>query len=279
MERVQTLVDKLQQQLQKHAPAYDLLVTADMLRGELNLLLKNAGQPELCSPVFFHPPILPATQKSLPGTTVHQTPELNSFETASGIPPLQAEPISSPLEEAEPEADQEGKIIQVLQVDEAEIEAELEEIKRNAATIQHFSGKGKPQLLFDLGEDEIPTLAQQPRADEAPKEINETIHPELPSLNDILKAPATELSEKLHQETPVRDLKKAIGINERYQYIHELFRGDEVMYERSIKTINSFSIWPEAEYWIRRELKTKLGWNDQDPAVKQFDHLIKRRFS
>ena len=86
------------------------------------------------------------------------------------------------------------------------------------------------------------------------------------------------MSDKL-TEAAVKDLKKAIGINDRFLYINELFRGDEVMYERSIKTINSFSIFPEAEYWIRRELKTKLGWVDAEPTVKQFDQLVKRRFS
>ena len=35
-----------------------------------------------------------------------------------------------------------------------------------------------------------------------------------------------------------------------------------IMYERSIKTINSFNIYAEAEYWISRELKVKLGWNN-----------------
>ena len=75
------------------------------------------------------------------------------------------------------------------------------------------------------------------------------------------------------------DLKKAIGINDRFFFINELFKGDEVMYERSIKTINGFSIYPEAEYWIRRELKLKLGWNERLDAVKQFDQLVKRRFS
>ena len=86
------------------------------------------------------------------------------------------------------------------------------------------------------------------------------------------------MSNKL-AEGPIKDLKKAIGINDRFLYINELFRGDEVMYERSIKTINSFSIWPEAVYWIRRELKTKLGWIDSDATVIQFDQLIKKRFS
>ena len=81
------------------------------------------------------------------------------------------------------------------------------------------------------------------------------------------------------QGTPVKDLRKAIGINDRYLFINELFRGDENMYERSLKTINGFNIYPEAEYWIQRELKVKLGWLEEQEAVKVFDQLVKRRFS
>ena len=58
-----------------------------------------------------------------------------------------------------------------------------------------------------------------------------------------------------------------------------VFRGDEAMYERSIKTINNFSIYPEAQYWIERELKIKLGWDNNRPAVQEFYSLVKRRFS
>jgi hypothetical protein len=32
------------------------------------------------------------------------------------------------------------------------------------------------------------------------------------------------------------------------------------MFERCLKTINSFNIYPEAEYWMNRELMLKLGW-------------------
>ena len=98
------------------------------------------------------------------------------------------------------------------------------------------------------------------------------------SLNDKLKQGKTELVEVL-KETPVKDLRKAIGINDRFVFINELFRGDESMYERCIKTINSFNIYAEAEYWISRELKVKLGWDNNNSTVQQFDQLVKRRFS
>ncbi len=81
------------------------------------------------------------------------------------------------------------------------------------------------------------------------------------------------------QDSPIRDLKKAISINDRHRFIRELFRDDETMYERSIKTINSFHIFAEAEYWIQRELKVKLGWDVTLELVKVFDQLVRRRFS
>jgi len=98
------------------------------------------------------------------------------------------------------------------------------------------------------------------------------------SFNDRLKENRTELMHSL-KETPIRDLRKGIGINDRFVFISELFRGDEPMYERSIKTINSFNIYPEAEYWMNRELKIKLGWDDTKEIVKHFYQLVKRRFA
>ncbi len=110
-------------------------------------------------------------------------------------------------------------------------------------------------------------------------EVNEMIGRKEESLNERLKAAAVNDLGAMLQSSPVKDLKKAIGINDRYVFLNELFRGDEQMYERSIKTINAFSIHAEAEYWIKRELKLKLGWNEDAATVKQFDQLVRRRFS
>jgi hypothetical protein len=120
---------------------------------------------------------------------------------------------------------------------------------------------------------EIPTLAHQ-----RGKELNDMMGINESSLNDKLKESVVEIGHKL-TDSPIRDLRKAIGINDRYLFINELFRGDEVMYERSIKTINSFRMFPEAEYWIERELKVKLGWEEHKATTRHFYQLIKRRFS
>jgi hypothetical protein len=149
---------------------------------------------------------------------------------------------------------------------------EKETVLVEKGSVSIVQENGQLDMVFDPMM-EIPTLSQQIK-DNSPK--NKNGEPE--SLNDKLRQGKTELIEVL-KETPVKDLRKAIGINDRFLFINDLFRGDEAMYERSIKTINSFSIFPEAEYWINRELKVKLGWNADDPAVLHFDQLIKRRFS
>ncbi len=241
MDRVETLCKKLQEQLSQNASVDQLLLTVQMLQSELmhvKASQQNAGPEQAVS---IHMPA--------------------NFEKT-----------------ADKDTQPEEKIIQVLQIDEAELEAELEEIKRNAKARDQISSQNKPPLLFDPVED-IPTLTHQESVKEKQKrELHESIAGERSaSLNDKLKQANLELSDTL-QEIPVKDLKKAIGINDRFLFIKELFRGDEVMYERSIKTINSFSIYPEAEYWIKRELKLKLAWDEMNPAVKQFDQLIKRRF-
>lgn len=252
MERVETLLQKLQEQFAKGDPPSKLLLTVQMLQHEL-AHLQAVAPANNKEPIAVSMPINVAVPVSV--------------EAQAPVVPIEKKP-EEPVEEE--------KIIQVLQVDEAEIEAELEEIKRNAAAIQKMGTSSKPQLLFDDSNDDIPTLPPKPAA--AKKEINDHAGETGASLNDKLKAAAPELSDKL-VDTPVKDLKKAIGVNDRFLYINELFRGDEAMYERSIKTINGFSIYPEAEYWIRRELKTKLGWKDSDDTVRQFDQLVKRRFA
>ncbi len=124
--------------------------------------------------------------------------------------------------------------------------------------------------------DEIPTLAQQ--QSKVVYELNNSLQAEEPSVNDRLKPQQNEAGGRLQNE-PIKDLRKAIGINDKYTFIKELFRNDEAAYERTLKTINGFSILPEAEYWIQREMKYKLGWDDNNATVKSFYQLVRRRFS
>lgn len=156
--------------------------------------------------------------------------------------------------------------------------AGLPSISMTDSPVAKSGTKKKEELsgwLFDL-QTELPIIESNPVKEIL--EINDIILEDAPSIHDQLKQQENNVSASF-QETPIRDLKKAIGINDRYLFINELFRGDETMYERSLKTINGFAIFPEAQYWIQRELKVKLGWNDCSETVDHFHQLVKRRFA
>lgn len=239
MERVETLSQRLSEQITANATVDELMITVQMLQSEL-LHLKSSG---------------------------NDIPETGKVAMDIPIGMIETETVMN-----------EEKVLVNLVVDDDALAEELEQIRRSAESINSFSSKNKRPVHFDPIED-TPTLFHQKNSEQTShKELNETMAPVSDSLNEKLKQSKKELSEAL-KDTPIKDIKKAIGINDRFLFINELFKGDEAMFERSIKTINGFSIYPEAEYWIRRELKTKLGWDDQHETVKQFDQLVKRRFS
>jgi hypothetical protein len=109
-------------------------------------------------------------------------------------------------------------------------------------------------------------------------------------LHEVLaNQPATTLNERFVQSVPavaelvatppITDLRKAISVADKFQYLNELFRRDESLFERSIKTINGFNNYGEAEHWIRRELATRLGWDEKSELVQQFYAVVRRRFN
>ncbi len=218
MERVGTLINKLQEQYHQHADADKLAITAQLLLAELQMLKPAHTNKAKVSVVM--PQVAVTAPLEVPQFTPNTPKQSTKKEEASGF-------------------------------------------------------------LFGEYAD-IPTLIHQPAktqvAVEPVKEINELLALDIPEMNEQLNEYAVEVATML-DETPVRDLKKAISINDRYLFINHLFRGDENMYERSIKTINGFNIFPEAQYWIQRELKVKLSWLEDNPTVQLFDQLVKRRFA
>lgn len=106
---------------------------------------------------------------------------------------------------------------------------------------------------------------------EAP--VVEISQPNITKVNEV-----REVKDHLVLE-PIKDLRSAIGINDKFQFIQELFGGDEKSFKVGIKTINAFKIFPEAQFYIKRELREKNNWDEESNVVKQFDQLIKRRFS
>ncbi len=267
MERVNTLISKLQEQATAGNNVKQLLSTAQLLVAELSgiELPEEIGKVSVWMPSVYFSAV--AEVVATPKETIVAEEPIVATVVEEVIVPVEVESIKIIEEE---------KVI-IPQSQPIEVTA------RRAAMVAV-----KPKEIYNfnvLVEDEekeeeealIPTLVMHDTSKEV-FELNDVMHQETKSFNDILKQDKREVGNSI-VETPVKDLRKAIGINEKYLYINELFQGDENMYERSIKTINSFTVFPEAEHWIRRELYTKLCWINDNQTVKQFDQLIRRRFA
>ena len=122
----------------------------------------------------------------------------------------------------------------------------------------------------------IPTL--ELNDNKATNKVPQYIYKEANEVNNQFREHKVEVAHLL-ENTHIKDLKKAISINERYLFINDLFKGDEHLFERSVKHIQNFSILPEATFWIERELKIPLQWSAKNEVVQLFDQLVKRRFS
>ena len=98
------------------------------------------------------------------------------------------------------------------------------------------------------------------------------------SLNDKLKVEKIEVLQSLKEAT-IHNLHKAIDVNQKFIFIKELFKGDEGLYDKTVREINKFTNYGEAEFWMEEELLSKLKWEKANAQVQQFYGLVKRRFS
>ena len=77
----------------------------------------------------------------------------------------------------------------------------------------------------------------------------------------------------------VTDLRKSIGINERFTLINELFGGNQQLFMESIDKINNVNAYEEARIMLYEELAGKLKWNTDGNTFHVLDELVKRRFN
>jgi hypothetical protein len=276
MERVGALINKLREQYDQNVDKKTLLVTAQLLLAELEhekTQHANTGKVSVVLPKVHR------IVQDVPNVEASAQVTTEPVETAEPIAQKPAGPereipdtIRSYILKPPPQPVQPSRSVQPQQEVAAEQKQPEPEAEPTPAPKPVAKKEEQTGWLFDPLT-EVPTLAHQKEV----YELND-VHIDGDSLNDKLKEDKTEVRSTIKSDS-VLDLRKAIGINDRFRFINELFRGDEYMYERSIKTINGFNSFAEAETWIQRELKVKVGWNDNNATVKDFDQVVKRRFS
>ncbi|WP_321515279.1 hypothetical protein [Marinifilum fragile] len=93
-------------------------------------------------------------------------------------------------------------------------------------------------------------------------------------LNDQLQNRSTKVIGEKLINNKLSDIQTAIGINDRFLFIRELFENNTEAYNSSIKFINETS----NICVIEEHFKNNTNWDFENPTVIQFMELTKRKF-
>ena len=91
------------------------------------------------------------------------------------------------------------------------------------------------------------------------------------------KATEESLADKL-KKNKITDLKTVIGINEKFQFINELFEGNMKEYNVALDQLNSLKSFEEAENYLDN-LAEVYKWSTENPVAENFKELAQRLFT
>ena len=80
---------------------------------------------------------------------------------------------------------------------------------------------------------------------------------------------------ELRRSEPVTDLRRAIGINDKFLLIRDLFGGDGEAYEKAIGALNDCADFDDCMIYIAEN----YAWNPNSDGVKLLMDLLERKFA
>jgi hypothetical protein len=155
----------------------------------------------------------------------------------------------------------ENKNIATEILQEKEIETKEQVAELSCESVQ--SNKNTFQEELELEEDEPTEIHNRRLGDSFFKEK---------SVNDSRSDDMSKLEHKLSNR-PVSSIQSAIGINDRFQYIRELFEGSADNFVKAVSDLDSMNDIKEAVDYMQKNFK----WKKNESSLK-FVNLIKRRF-
>lgn len=180
------------------------------------------------------------------------------------------------------------------------LEKPLNDEQENPLLHEHQPGSSKPPFTPPSDEKKVINPAVQPKsAEEPPKEkeqfevkrkkeqpvdqqkegmavtIGDKFKDMNGSLNDqMAKAKLSNDLASKYQSKPIKNIQSAIGLNEKFQLINELFKGDSDLYHKTIDILNNAPNFNQAYMY----LSENFNWDMDDEHVKRILDLTRRKF-
>ncbi len=94
---------------------------------------------------------------------------------------------------------------------------------------------------------------------------------------DKLSSPDKSVASRI-EKSKIQDLRQAIGINDKFLLINELFEGNISYYNKAIDELNSFQSLNGAKTYLI-ELSVQHQWLIESAAVEKINLLVERKFN
>jgi len=182
----------------------------------------------------------------------------------SNLPVAEKEPGAEPLpslENMEPVGVEEIMVSKENYPEPVKFEQKISEDRAKI-----ISKSAKPLSQSTSLFDDIPVVADR-------FEEKTTVH------DKILKSKEDRsVAEKL-SAMPLLDLKKSIGINEKFKFVNELFDGNLQDYNNAIDALNNFTSFMDAQNHIEQAFVDKYNWQKESGVYQSLLFLIQRKFN
>ena len=193
----------------------------------------------------------------------------------SAEPTESIEPVQPVVEESAESSSEEGSTVGALFA--------LEDIpvrmKRGRKMVQLYNDDYTPRAVVP---EPKPEPKPEPVVESLPKEVVPPSEDSKPAiLGEVLRGDVTTLADSMASEEPttpfnrITELRSAIGLNDRFLMIRDLFGGDVDRYEATIDTLDEFEELDECMIYIVEN----FHWNPDSEAAKLIVSLLERKLA
>ena len=109
-----------------------------------------------------------------------------------------------------------------------------------------------------------------------PHTINQNFKPAI-TINESITQEDNTLNKKLGR-TKVADIRVAIPLNKKFQFINELFNGETSEYNNDLSEIELSPNYNHAVKILQEKYAQKFNWRIETPSVEDFFDLVERKF-
>ncbi len=132
--------------------------------------------------------------------------------------------------------------------------------------------KTQPQVKRVVEYDEEPLKSGETIADVKTVTLADTMAQNATTLADTIAAPAA-LGEEINH-SHIKSLRKAIGINDKFLMIRDLFGGDGDLYEQTLDALDEFESFDDCLLYIA---ENHPEWNPDSEGAKFLTQLLERK--